>query len=53
MKSRNRLKKVQNNLTNPNGSVFLTEQDIKDIAWLIKRAKKLEKVLNEKPKLHR
>jgi hypothetical protein len=45
MKSKNRLKEVQFNLTNPNGSVFLTEQDTKDIAWLIRRVKVLEKTL--------
>ena len=45
MKSKNRLKEVQKNFTNPNGSVFLTESDAKDIAWLIRRVKVLEKTL--------
>lgn len=53
MKPKERLKNIAKTLTTEDGSIFFTSEDYDNIKWLINRVKKLEKALNEKPKLHR
>ena len=42
MNPKDKLKQIRKTLNNPEGSLFFTEEDFRNIKWLITRVKNLE-----------